>query len=82
MAHEYLQILKDFGPILGVILFFIWRDWKREDRLLLKIEKLEEFQQTQLLKLLEETNTVVAHNTDQLKWVQGLVQQCHSKDRS
>lgn len=80
MPHEYLQILKDFGPILGVILFFIWRDWKREDRLLSKIEKLEDFQQEQLLKIVEKTNTVVAHNTDQLKWVAALVQQCHSKD--
>lgn len=80
MPHEYLQILKDFGPILGVILFFIWRDWRREDRLLDKISQLERFQQEQLLKLVEKTNTVVQQNTDQLKWVAALVQNCHTRD--
>lgn len=71
---EYVEMLKDFGPILGVILFFIWRDWKREDRMADRITALEKFQQDQLIELIERTNEVVVHNTEQLKWVAALVQ--------
>lgn len=72
--HEYIALLKDFGPVLGVILFFVWRDWKREDRLVERIEALEKFQQEQLIGLIQKTNEVVTHNTEQLKWVAALVQ--------
>ena len=56
MTMEYVEMLKDFGPILGVILFFIWRDWKREDRMADRITALEKFQQDQLIELIERTN--------------------------
>ena len=35
-------ILQEMGPIAGVIVFFIWRDWKREGRLVERVEKLED----------------------------------------
>jgi len=75
---EYVRMLKDFGPVLGVILFFIWRDWKREDRMVERITALEEFQSEQLIQLITKTNEVVAHNTEQLKWVAALVQGRHN----
>jgi len=75
---EYVRMLKDFGPVLGVILFFIWRDWKREDRMVERITALEEFQSEQLIQLITKTNEVVAHNTQQLKWVAALVQGRHN----
>jgi len=78
--HQYVELLKDFGPVLGVILFFIWRDWKREDRMVERITALEQFQQTQLIELIERTNQVVSHNTEQLKWVAALVQGHHHND--
>lgn len=78
--HPYAAFLKDFGPAIGVILFFIWRDWKREDRMAKRIEALEEFQQRELIGLIEKTHTIVAHNTEQLKWVASLIQSIRGSD--
>lgn len=76
---EYAELLKDFGPVLGVVLFFIWRDWKREDRMADRIAALEKFQQNELISLIERTHEVVSHNTEQLKWVAALVQGCQGR---
>jgi hypothetical protein len=80
--HEYLQVLKDFGPIVGVILFFIWRDWKREDRLASRITELEKFQQKELSDLVRDTNTAVTQSTEQLKWLISLVRGCHNREQN
>lgn len=74
---EYAEMLKDFGPILGVVLFFIWRDWKREDRLADRVEQLETYQQETLVELVKETTTVIAQNTEQIRWMGTLIQVQH-----
>lgn len=78
---DYANLLKDFGPAVGVILFFIWRDWKREDWMASRIAALEDFQQHQLIDLIERTHEVVNHNTEQLKRVAALVQRCQGHDQ-
>lgn len=60
---EFLDLLKQFGPLAGAVLFFIWRDWKREDRLTGRIEKLEDEQREIILPLVEKTSNVIAQNT-------------------
>lgn len=78
---DYYQVLKDFGPMIGVILFFIWRDWKREDMLQSRVEKLEQYNQTTLVALVREAIQVIAHNTEQLKWTGTIIQSCHAGHR-
>lgn len=75
---DYLELLKDFGPMIGVILFFIWRDWKREDMLQSRVQALENYQQEVLASLVKESIQVIAHNTEQLRWTGTLIQSCHS----
>ena len=75
---DYVELLKDFGPFIGVILFFIWRDWKREDQLQARVSKLEEYNQTTLVSLVKEAITVIAANTQQMRWVATLIQSCHA----
>jgi hypothetical protein len=60
---EYVELLQQFGPLAGVVLFFIWRDWKREDRLTARVEKLEDEQRNIILPLVEKSTDVIAHNT-------------------
>ncbi len=60
---EFLELLKQFGPLAGAVLFFIWRDWRREDRLTSRIEKLEDEQRSIILPLVEKSTTVIAQNT-------------------
>ena len=60
---ELFELLKEFGPLAGAVLFFVWRDWKREDRLTTRIEKLEDEQRKIILPLVEKATTVIAENT-------------------
>lgn len=60
---ELLDFLKEFGPFAGAVLFFIWRDWRREDRLSTRIEKLEDEQREVILPLVERTTNVIVENT-------------------
>ncbi len=60
---DFVELLKQFGPLLGAVLFFIWRDWKREERLSNRIEKLEDEQREIILPLVERSTQVIAENT-------------------
>ena len=60
---EFLELLKAYGPLAGLAVFFIWRDWKREDRLTTRIEKLEDEQREIILPLVEKSTNVIALNT-------------------
>jgi hypothetical protein len=60
----YVELIQQFGPLAGVVLFFIWRDWKREDRLTARLEKLEDEQRHIILPLVEKSTQVIARNTE------------------
>lgn len=64
-----IMLLREFGPVVGVILFFVWRDWKREDRLSSRIESLETYQRETLVDLLKKTTIALTHNAECLKWI-------------
>ncbi len=66
---DYLIVLKDFGPYIGVILFFIWRDWRREEGLVDRVKSLEKFNTEVLVSLVKETTAVIAANTEQLRLI-------------
>ena len=57
-------LLKNFGPLLVAIVFFIWRDYRREDRLSGRIEQLEDEQREVILPLVKESTAVIAKNTE------------------
>jgi hypothetical protein len=60
---DYLDILKQFGPFLGFVVFFIWRDWKREERLSSRIEVLEREHREVIIPLVEKSTEAIVHNT-------------------
>lgn len=71
---EYVDLLKDFGPVIGIILFFIWRDWKREEGLVERVQKLEDFNTKVLTDMVKEQSrtiatctSVIAANTEVIK---------------
>jgi hypothetical protein len=66
---EFMDMVKDFGPLVGIILFFIWRDWRREENLVSRVMKLEEFNTEVLTGLVKETTAVIATNTEQLRLI-------------
>jgi len=79
---NYADFFKDFGPLIGVILFFIWRDWKREEDLVNRVKALEDFQQSTLLELSKKSNEVIQSNTQQLKWMTNIVTHCQSGQKN
>lgn len=64
---DYMELLKDFGPLIGIVLFFIWRDWRREENLVERVEKLEDFNTEVLTTLVKEQAGVIATNTEVIK---------------
>jgi len=70
----WAELISNFGPLIGVVLFFIWRDWKREDRLNRRVERLEDYQREILIDLINKSTAVLAQNTECLKWVGQIVQ--------
>jgi hypothetical protein len=62
-VEEFFGLFKEFGPLVGLVLFFVWRDWKREDILMQRVNQLEDYQKDTLVKLVESTTNVIAQNT-------------------
>jgi hypothetical protein len=65
-----LQMLTRCGPILGplflALVFYLWKDWKRELRLQERIEALEKEQKEVVLPLVEKCASIIADNTTAL----------------
>jgi len=62
-------LLSEFGPLVGVVLFFIWRDWKREDNLSSRVSQLEEYQRETLAGIADRSTTALIQNAECFKWV-------------
>lgn len=58
---------KAYGPLVVAIVFFLWRDWKREDRLTARIDQLEDHQREVILPLVEKCTEVITRNTAALE---------------
>ena len=58
-----LELIKMFGPSFVAVVFFVWRDWKREDRLSKRINLLEDETRQVLLPLVKECTGVISRNT-------------------
>ena len=71
---DFIQLFQRFGPLVGVVLFFIWRDWKREETLTKRIQALEEYHRDVLVELVKNTTSAIAANTALYRWIIALVQ--------
>jgi hypothetical protein len=63
-SMEMFALLKQYGPLVGLVVFFIWRDWKREEQLTDRIVKLENENKDILLPLVQKSTEVFARNTE------------------
>ncbi len=68
---DFVGIVRMWGPVLGpslaLLTFFLWKDWRREDHLQERIEKLEQEQKDIVLPMVEQCVTVIASNTEVMK---------------
>lgn len=72
---DFLSILQQYGPLAGLVVFFIWRDWKREDRLSNRIEVLEREQRDVIIPLVEKSTEAIVHNTQVMERVERKLEQ-------
>jgi hypothetical protein len=56
-------LVRTFGPLLVAVIFFLWRDFRREDRLLTRIKELEDAQRDVILPLVISCTEVVTKNS-------------------
>lgn len=60
---DAIALVKQFGPFFLAVIFFLWRDYKREDRLAKRIDELENEQRNVVLPLVKDCAAVIATNT-------------------
>ena len=58
-----MLLIKQFGPFFLAVVFFLWRDYRREDRLSNRLDQLEDEQREVILPLVKECSIVIAQNT-------------------
>lgn len=56
-------LFQNYGPFVAAVVFFIWRDYRREDRLSTRIKELEEEQREVILPLVKSCTEVITKNT-------------------
>ncbi len=70
---DLLLLLQTWGPAIGpalvLLAFFLWKDYRREDRLQGRIEKLEQEHRDVVLPMVEKCAQVIASNTEVMKRV-------------
>ncbi len=67
---DFLLLLKQYGPLLTVVLFFLRQNWRRELRMSNRITKLEDEQRNVLLPLVERCTDVITQNTTVMERVE------------
>jgi len=60
---DAIELIKQFGPFFLAVVFFLWRDWKREVRLSNRLDELENEQREVILPLVQDCSAVIARNT-------------------
>ena len=83
-VSDCLVILKEwgpvFGPAIGLLVFFVWKDWRREDRLQTRVENLEQEQKEVILPMVEKCVTVIAANTAVMQRLERLMDRAYRQE--
>ena len=61
---EIFPLLKQYGPLILVVVFLLWQGWQRELRMGKRIDLLEDEQRNVLLPMVERCTEVITQNTN------------------
>ncbi len=56
---DLITLVKELGPYVGLMFFFIWRDYRREEQLVKQITELQKFIRDELMELIDRTNNAL-----------------------
>jgi len=57
---SFTEILREVGPFAAILLFFVWRDYKREFRLEERVDDLNKFVRDELMSALKRNNEILS----------------------
>lgn len=60
---DAIELCKQYGPFFVAVIFFLWRDYRREDRLSKRINLLEDEQRQVIIPLVKSCTEVITKNT-------------------
>jgi len=72
-VFPWLKVLEQVGPMAAIIVFFVWRDYKREVLQYDRLKRLEEYQQTVLEGLVSQTTKTLTQSTECIRWLSIIV---------
>lgn len=58
---NWVQLIKEVGPYLGLMFFFIWRDYRREEMLVKQNQTLDDFIRKELMECINKTTEALRH---------------------
>lgn len=64
MEQLLIESVKTAGPVVVLIVFFVWRDFKREQCMSQRAREVEDFIKEKLLTALQQTTEAVTKNTE------------------
>ena len=68
-AFPWVKILEQIGPMAAIIIFFVWRDYKREILQYERLKSLEQYQQKVLEGLASQTTKALTQSTECIRWL-------------
>lgn len=74
--EPFVTMLKEYGPFVALVAFFVWRDSEREKSLNKTIANLDGYIRTTLSALLEKTTDALSRNTEAHKDVCETIRNC------
>ncbi len=64
---ELLELIKAYGPWIGLCLFFIWQSWLRENKLAEKLNDSDKYQRETLAALVRDNTLAMTGLREVLK---------------
>jgi len=67
MEQWLFESARTAGPIVALVIFFVWRDFKREANMTARMREVEDFVKDKLLSALNQTVEAISKNTEVLE---------------
>jgi len=60
--ESILELTKTIGPFATLLIFFVWRDYRREQAMTKRIQDIEDYQKEKLEKLVVTSTEAISRN--------------------
>ena len=68
-VFQWAKILEQIGPMAAIVVFFVWRDYKRELLQYDRLKSLEQYQQKVLEGLVSQTTKALTQSSECIRWL-------------